>query len=412
MEDTKHKHFIHERINTEMCLPQDIIDFHGLFKKAGFHLYIVGGQLRDHILGLNSHDIDMVSNASPEKIMEILKDYRRDLQGLHFGVVRVFTETNHLGYEIASYRKDLVSGRNTKGTDKKVETGNHISIKDDMSRRNLTINALYYNIETHEIIDSVGGIEDLKNKIIRAVGIPYQRFNEDRLRILLCIKMSAVLNFTIEEHTSAAIMNDNRLFGVSAEEDVSKERIFLEFIKVKEKAIANNDTFMIKRFIDLLIDYDIMKQIFPVLVTEKNVSPTLYLSVALAQSLKNNVIDTVFKNTLMEAKIPVKYIDTISVLIDILNNGVNPDYVYNLYREIKSKEIDLNIIKDWIKINGIHDPYVLSLLVYIPTTGGDEVMKDGFRKAEIGEEIRRREKEKFIKLAKGIDENYINNYIH
>ena len=134
-----------------------------MFKKEGHNLYVVGGAVRDFLTGVKPHDFDMVSNTTPENVMKILKDYKTDLQGVHFGIVRVFTDNNPSGYEIALYRKDISNGRHTKGTDQKVEIGKHISIKDDINRRDITINALYYNIENNQIIDSVGGIEDLKN---------------------------------------------------------------------------------------------------------------------------------------------------------------------------------------------------------------------------------------------------------
>jgi len=391
---------INERVEAKMDLPQDIINFYNLFKKRGFRLYVVGGAVRDFLMGKKPHDFDMVSNATPDIIMDILKDYRTDLQGVHFGIVRVFTDDEPTGYEVASYRLDISKGRNTKGTDKKVEIGKHITIKDDVKRRDFTMNALFYDIGTGDIVDVVGGINDIRNKIVKAVGTPQKRFDEDRLRILRAIRFAAVTDSELDLRTAQAIKNDSRLFGISDVDDVSRERIFLEFKKVKEKARENNDPIIIKRFVDMLIDFDIMEQIFPVKVLEKSIKPTTYLSVAIAQVLRKNEITPEFKQILVDSKIPTNFVDIISVLIRLYNNGVTPEDVYELYKEVRNKEVRRDVIEEWINVMGIRDKSVIKFLDYVPTTSGDEVMKDGFRGAGIGNEIRKREAEKFKKLLK------------
>lgn len=386
----------------EMEIPADILLFHKIFKSKNYKLYLVGGAVRDFLMGIKPHDFDMVTDAQPNEVIQILKDFRTDIHGAKFGVVRVYTDTEPLGYEIATYRKDISKGRNTKGDDPKVEIGKHITIKDDILRRDITHNALFYNIENGEIIDTVGGRKDIKNKIIRAVGDPQKRFDEDRLRICRVIRFAAVTGSKIDDKTSDAIRQDNRLFGISEEDDVSRERIFTEFLKVKEKTRSNNDPSILTRFINLLIEYDIMSQIFPVLVTEKDIVPTKYLTVALAQTLKSNVINNKFKETLKDAKIPTEYIDIISILIKILNNGVDIDNVYLLYREIMSKKVRPDILAEWIRVMRINDLNVKALLYYKPTTTGQDVMKDGFKKIEIGQEIKKRESIKFKNLVNSL----------
>ena len=174
---------IMERINAKkMEIPGDVLLFYHLFKTKGYKLYLVGGAVRDFLMGIKPHDFDMVTDAQPNEVTEILKNFRTDIHGVHFGVVRVYTESEPSGYEIATYRKDISKGRNTKGDDPKVEIGKHITIKDDVLRRDLTINALFYDIGTGEIVDIVGGRRDIENKIVRAVGEPSERFKEDRLR--------------------------------------------------------------------------------------------------------------------------------------------------------------------------------------------------------------------------------------
>jgi hypothetical protein len=337
----------------------------------------------------------------------VLRNYRTDLHGAKFGVVRVYTESQPLGYEIATYRKDISRGRNNKGDDQKVEIGKHITINDDVRRRDLTVNALYYDIDTNEIVDAVGGIVDLNKKLIRAVGVPQKRFDEDRLRILRTLRAAAVMGGKIDKKTSDAIKKDNRLFGISEEDDVSRERIFAEFLKVKEKGRENQEPAILTRFIDLLIDYDILRQVFPVLVTTKSIRPTTYLTCALGQTLRNNKPTDKFKDTLIDAKIPGKYVEIITFLIKILRDGVKPETVYELYREMSSKDIRPDILSEWIRVMGITDPMVSGLLTYRPSTNGRDVMRDGFKGEEIGREIARREGEKYVEFVKKLDENKI-----
>ena len=393
------------RINSVMNIPQEIYELHSLFQNEGYKLYIVGGAVRDYLIDKNiiPNDFDLVTDAVPDVVINILNkhNYRCDLQGAHFGVVRVFTECNPEGYEIASYRRDLSKGRDNKGNGKKVEVGSHITIKDDVMRRDFSINSLFYNILNHTIIDIVGGIDDIKNKIIRCNGNPVDRFNEDRLRILRALRYASILDAEIDVDTSDAIFKDNRLFGISEEDDVSKERIFAEFVKVKEKADSNNNPFIIKRFIDLLVQYGIMQQIFPISIIEKNIEPTLDLSIGIAQVLRNNTIDENFKNTLILSKIPLKYVDTISILIRIYQ-GINEDNFYYIYKDVKSKTIDPNLIREWVDILKIKDKYIKAFLLYKPTVTGIEVLKDGFKGQGVGNEIIRREKLLFNELVNSI----------
>jgi tRNA nucleotidyltransferase/poly(A) polymerase len=394
-----------ERISAQMEIPNDILKFYKLFKKNGHKLYIVGGAVRDYLMGKKPHDFDLVTDTNPENIMKILKDYKTDLQGVHFGVVRVFTDDEPQGYEVCSYRKDISKGRNTKGDDKKVEIGKHITIKDDVARRDFSMNALFYDIGTGEIVDVVGGIRDIKDKIIRAVGIPQKRFNEDRLRILRALRFAAVTDSEIDERTSRAIKKDNRLFGISDIDDVSRERIFLDFKKVKETSRKTNNPTITKRFVDMLIEYGIMEQIFPVKILEKSIKPTTYLTVAIAQILRKNEITPEFKQILIDSKIPINFVEIISILIKIWRMGeIKPEDVYELYKEIRNKNVRRDIIEEWIKVMGIKHKSIIKFLDYTPSTSGDEVMKDGFKGISIGNEIRRREGEKFKKMLK---ESYI-----
>ena len=154
-----------------MSIPSDIRAIHTLFKKKGYKLYVVGGAVRDAILGSSPKDFDLATDAKPDDVLQIAQDggYKTAEVGKSFGVVIVG------GHEIATFRKDIGKGRRPTAVD-------YTDIKGDVQRRDLTINALFFDIGRGEIVDLVGGIKDLKKKKIRTVGKPEERFDEDPLR--------------------------------------------------------------------------------------------------------------------------------------------------------------------------------------------------------------------------------------
>ena len=237
---TRYKLFcesLKNRISTDIPLPNDIIEISNAYIKAGKDIFLVGGAVRDFVKGISPKDYDLVTNALPNESKEILKGFNvSDEQGKNFGVLRVFTKDEPTGYEIASYRKDISGGRDTKGDDQKVEMGDNVTIEDDCNRRDLTINALFYDIKKKQIIDLVGGVDDIKNGIIRAVGDASQRFIEDRLRILRVFRFAARTGGKIEDKTADAIKKDNRLKGIGPKDDVSQERIWEEMLKAFKQA--------------------------------------------------------------------------------------------------------------------------------------------------------------------------------
>ena len=218
---TKFKIF-EKNIPFKIELPEDIYQIKKEFDKAGKKLYIVGGAVRDLYQNRKPHDIDLVTDAQPDESKQILKGKFNvsDEQGKSFGVLRIFTEDEPAGYELATFRKDISKGRDTKGNDVKVEIGKHITIEDDVKRRDLTQNALFYDIDKGEIVDLVGGIEDIDRNVISAVGDASQRFIEDRLRILRTFRFASRNKSKISQSTINAIIKDKRLRNISTVDDV------------------------------------------------------------------------------------------------------------------------------------------------------------------------------------------------
>lgn len=207
----------------------------------GYEGYLVGGSVRDILLGKEPHDIDIASNAVPERVMEIFGGNAYPT-GLQHGTVTV--KTAHGTAEITTYRKDYDYEDHRHPT--KVAFSE--TLADDISRRDFTVNAIAADMNG-DITDLCGGLDDLHNKFIRCVGEPSERFDEDALRIMRAIRFAAVLGFEIEERTAAAVHAQKALLNA-----ISIERITEELRK-----------FLLGRGIDrLMIEFsDVFAEIIP-----------------------------------------------------------------------------------------------------------------------------------------------------
>ena len=168
-----------------------------ILENAGYEAYVVGGCVRDSILGRNPDDWDITTSASPYEIKEL---FRRTVDtGIQHGTVTVMMDKE--GFEVTTYRIDGDYADSRHPSEVQF-TG---SLREDLQRRDFTINAMAYNDE-EGIIDIFGGVADLKRNVIRCVGNAKERFSEDALRILRAIWFAAQLGFEIEEETKAGIM--------------------------------------------------------------------------------------------------------------------------------------------------------------------------------------------------------------
>ena len=187
-------------------------------EQAGFEAYFVGGSVRDHILGLSIHDVDIATSAYPEEIKEIFK--RTVDTGIQHGTVTVLMGDD--SYEITTFRTE--SGYQDYRRPDKVTFVR--SLADDLKRRDFTINALAVD-KDGQVIDKFDGLKDLDKKIIRAVGHAEERFHEDALRMMRAVRFQAQLNFKIEEKTAQAIADNAPLLA-----KIAIERIREEFVKM------------------------------------------------------------------------------------------------------------------------------------------------------------------------------------
>lgn len=234
-------------------VPKEVSRVTSALKKAGYESYIVGGCVRDLFIGRKPKDWDVTTNATPDAITAMFSKtfYEND-----YGTVGVVDESaadeTLKIVEITPYR---IEG---KYSDKRRPDSVTFSknIADDLKRRDFTINAIAYDVEAEKdnLVDLFGGIKDIKDKIIRAVGEPRERFAEDALRILRAVRIHAELGFTIEPATRAAMQECGELLS-----HISKERIRDEFTRIIMSSRP-------KEAIELCQEIGILKFIIPELV--------------------------------------------------------------------------------------------------------------------------------------------------
>lgn len=200
-------------------IPKDVLYILDRLEGAGHRADIVGGSVRDLLLGRSPDDYDITTSATPEETKAVFSDLRTLDTGIKHGTVGILLDGRV--YETTTYRVDgeYLDSRHPESVS---FTRN---IEEDLARRDFTVNAISYS-PTHGICDPFGGREDLKNRIIRAVGEPSLRFREDALRILRGLRFAATFGFEIEDRTSEALFKNAHLLA-----NVSAERIWVELRK-------------------------------------------------------------------------------------------------------------------------------------------------------------------------------------
>ncbi|MBQ9115878.1 MAG: HD domain-containing protein [Clostridia bacterium] len=189
-------------------------------KNAGHEAYIVGGCVRDALRGEEPHDYDMTTSALPEETKEIFSEYRIIETGMKHGTVTALIDGEPL--EITTFRVD---GAYTDHRRPEEVTFTR-SLEEDVARRDFTVNAMAYSPDTG-VMDFWGGRDDLRSGIIRAVGEPDRRFNEDALRIMRAMRFASVLDFQIDAETSDSMIRNRGLL-----QSISAERINVELSKL------------------------------------------------------------------------------------------------------------------------------------------------------------------------------------
>ena len=219
--------------------------------RAGFQAYLVGGCVRDLLLGREPADYDIATGATPDRVLQLFP--HSVVVGAQFGVVLVAAEGQSV--EVATFREDIgySDGRHPD------QVRYASKPEDDVSRRDFTINGLLMRHDTGEVLDFVGGQADLKAAIIRAIGEPERRFIEDKLRMLRAVRFAARFSYEIEPQTLAAIQKHASEIRV-----VSAERIREELTKLLTEGHA-------RRGFELLADTGLLSQVLPEIAAMKGV---------------------------------------------------------------------------------------------------------------------------------------------
>ena len=203
-----------------MDMPKNVDTAINLLQSAGFEAYAVGGCVRDSLLGKTPNDWDITTSAKPEDMKSVFADFHCIDTGIKHGTVTVVIDGEPL--EITTFRLDgeYEDNRHPKSVTFTSDLGA------DLGRRDFTVNAMAYSKMTGTV-DLFGGQNDLKNKIIRCVGDPDRRFNEDALRILRALRFASALDFEIEEKTAQSLLKNCALLGNISEERIAKELLKL-----------------------------------------------------------------------------------------------------------------------------------------------------------------------------------------
>lgn len=204
----------------KISLPKDVEVIISRLEERGYKAYAVGGAVRDSLLGKSPDDWDVTTSAVPDGILEVFSDLTVIKTGVKHGTVTV--RLNGKNYEVTTFRRDgdYLDSRRPESVEFSLD------VKEDLMRRDFTVNAMAYN-EKEGLIDLYGGIEDLNAKILRAVGDPLERFGEDALRILRGVRFASQTGFKIERETYEAMKKRRSLLS-----KVSAERVFAETDKL------------------------------------------------------------------------------------------------------------------------------------------------------------------------------------
>jgi len=366
-----------ERIKFNVPIPDDIRAIKDVFVKNGKKLFVVGGAVRDALLNKVPKDYDLATDALPDQVEKMMQKagYKTLPTGKAFGVINVFTSDNE--YEIATFREDIGSGRRPEGV-------KFTTIDNDVKRRDLTINALFYDIDTGEVVDLVGGVEDLKKGIIRTVGSAEERFGEDRLRIMRAVRFAGRFGSELEPNVDMALQKDASLEGISP------ERIRDEFLKGIKSAKS------VVHFLQMLDKYHLFDWIFPKLKIHREFAEEKSPIVQIANILKDNDPNTV-TNQLNKLTYSVLEEIRVGFLLKFLSFKVEEIYQYKK-AEAYSK-ISEDDVRKFAQLNNLDTKIVEAFLKFKLTVTGQEMLDKGIKAGpELGNAIRQAEIDNFKKV--------------
>ena len=302
----------------------------------GYKAYFAGGCVRDMLMKKIPNDYDIATNALPK---EILKIYPKALRvGEHFGVIIIVIHKEH--YEIATFRKDgpYLDGRRPSMIEFSDE-------ENDVKRRDFTVNGLLYNPIDNVLYDVVEGQIDIKKQIIRTIGNAYERFDEDKLRIIRAIRFAVQLGFDIEPDTFSAIKH----FANDLKK-ISFERIQQELFKI---FLSNNPSLGLK----YLLETDILESIIPEIINSNinifNIDINLNYIIEKINSIKNSSLVTLLSFFILPLfqidELPNNYLKRFKCSNIITNSVINILKLLYMISDFKDDNIPLWQLKRWVR---------------------------------------------------------------
>ena len=366
-------------------IPQSVKDLQLLFKSKGKKLYVVGGAVRDFLTGDKPKDFDLATDALPDEVLEILgSKYKTNLQGKAFGVVVVFTDDQPEGMEIATFREDVSKGRNPE-----VKLG--VGIEDDVKRRDLTYNALFYDLDTKEIVDLVGGKVDLETNVTRMVGDPTERFDEDSLRILRAFRFASRYGHPLHKDTESAIEKRKQLENIDPEtgdmKRISQERVWEEIKKAWKQAKDY------RNYLNFFTKFNMWSEVFPNSEINTDLVDSKDFVVVIANLFKLESPEGLEKRLVQDYKIESETATKIVFLLRLLQ--LTPELAFDMYKSKLQCHIEDKTILEWFRALGINDPIKIKFTEYKPTTSAQDLMANGFKGKALGDEMKRLEIENF-----------------
>ncbi|MDO4500506.1 MAG: hypothetical protein Q4B60_04450 [Erysipelotrichaceae bacterium] len=333
-----------------------------IFKDNGMEGYLVGGAVRSYLLGTEIKDYDITTNAPPVTTKRLFANYPLYTIGEKHGTVVVTIDGVKI--DITTYRSDVeyIDHRHPK------EVVFSDNLLEDLKRRDFTINALCLNID-NKLIDEFNGLEDLNNKIIRAIGDPNTRFYEDALRILRALRFSSRLNFTIEEKTKEAMFKNKHLLEYISNERKKEELLYILATKNRYQTINEY--------------LSIFNTFIPFKETDKKIDDFSNEYYALSY-----LLSSCEKVNLKELKFSRNEIFLIEALIEATNTDLKNDYNFiSLLSDPLAKDI-LTYLEELYDID-YHKRYKL-LSEYIITIddltiSGNDLINMGYSGKHIGE---------------------------
>ena len=386
----RYTQFLESKSDMWDIIPQSVKELHELFQSAGKKLYLVGGSVRDFLTGDKPKDFDLATDALPDEVLEIVGDkFRTYLQGKAFGVVVVYTKEVPEGMEIATFREDVSKGRNPE-----VKLG--VTIEDDVKRRDLTYNSLFYDLDTRQIVDLVGGKEDLQSGITRMVGDPIERFDEDSLRILRAFRFASRYEHPLHKDTESAIEKRKQLQNIDPEtgemKRISQERVWEEIKKAWKQAKDY------RYYLSFFTKFDMWGEVFPGANINTNLVDSKDFIVVIANLFKNESTLGLADKLAQEYKIELETANKVTFLISLLSFKVED--VFDIYKKRQQCAITDATILEWLKVQGIDTDTLVKFVEYKPSVSAQELMSQGFKGKALGDQIKRLEVEKFKETLK------------